>query len=89
MLVDVKRVHLSKKFAEDKTVPRSLFPAPADRARCKADGKVVAIKYLRTNDEDDGFPITAVREIALMLDFSHPNVVETYGVAASVHNDHG
>jgi len=39
-------------------------------------GELVAIKRLNTFKETQGFPITALREIKILKNLSHPNVVE-------------
>lgn len=36
----------------------------------------VAIKKIRLEKEDDGVPSTAIREISLLKNLKHPNVVE-------------
>jgi len=36
----------------------------------------VAIKKIRLEKEDDGVPSTAIREISLLKNLRHPNVVE-------------
>lgn len=39
-------------------------------------GETVAIKKIRLEKEDDGVPSTAIREISLLKNLKHPNVVE-------------
>ena len=39
-------------------------------------GEFVAIKKIRLEKEDDGVPSTAIREISLLKNLNHPNVVE-------------
>lgn len=39
-------------------------------------GELVAIKKIRLEKEDDGIPSTAIREISLLKNLKHPNVVE-------------
>ena len=39
-------------------------------------GEVVAIKKIRLEREDDGVPSTAIREISLLKNLKHPNIVE-------------
>lgn len=38
--------------------------------------EVVAIKKIRLEREDDGVPSTAIREISLLKNLKHPNIVE-------------
>ena len=39
-------------------------------------GEIVAIKMIKLEKEDDGVPSTAIREISLLKNLKHPNVVE-------------
>jgi len=39
-------------------------------------GEYVAIKKIRLEKEEDGVPSTAIREISLLKNLKHPNVVE-------------
>ena len=39
-------------------------------------GEIVAIKRIRLEKEDDGVPSTAIREISLLKNLKHPNIVE-------------
>jgi cyclin-dependent kinase 12/13 len=36
---------------------------------------MVALKKVRLENEKDGFPITAVREIKILRQLNHPNIV--------------
>ncbi|GAA5940513.1 uncharacterized protein JCM15063_002357 [Sporobolomyces koalae] len=46
------------------------------KARNVETGELVAMKRIRMESEKDGFPITAVREIKLLQNLRHPNVVD-------------
>ncbi|EFA82107.1 p34-cdc2 protein [Heterostelium album PN500] len=48
------------------------------KAKEKSTGKTVALKKIRL--EDDGVPSTALREISLLKELQHPNVVCLYDV---------
>lgn len=39
-------------------------------------GELVAVKRIRLEKEDDGVPSTAIREISLLKNLKHPNIVE-------------
>ena len=39
-------------------------------------GGLVALKKVRLENEKEGFPITAVREIKILRQLNHPNVVK-------------
>ncbi|KAF7995511.1 hypothetical protein HCN44_006618 [Aphidius gifuensis] len=45
------------------------------KAKDKKDGKFVAIKKIMTENETEGFPITALREIQILKLLKHDNVV--------------
>lgn len=46
-------------------------------------GKAVALKFLRLENERDGLPITAVREIKLLKHMNHPNVIKLLDMVTS------
>ena len=50
------------------------------KARDKATGEVVALKKIRLDAEDEGIPSTAIREISLLKELQHPNIVRLYDV---------
>lgn len=39
-------------------------------------GEIVALKKVRLDNEKEGFPITAVREIKILRQLSHKNIVK-------------
>ena len=39
-------------------------------------GQIVAIKKIKLDREDDGVPSTTMREISLLKNLKHPNIVE-------------
>ncbi|KAK9843757.1 hypothetical protein WJX81_005040 [Elliptochloris bilobata] len=45
------------------------------RARDKATGRIVALKKVKMDKEKDGFPLTSIREINILLSFRHDNIV--------------
>lgn len=46
----------------------------------KSDQNLVALKSIRLEDEDEGVPATAIREISLLKELNHPNVVALYDI---------
>lgn len=46
------------------------------RARDKTTGQVVALKKIKSTQEKEGFPITSLREMSLLQQLSHPNIVK-------------
>lgn len=55
----------------------------SDRARDTISDEIVALKKVRMDDEfkKSGIPISALREITLLLGLNHRNVVNLRGVA--------
>lgn len=45
------------------------------KARNKDTDSIVALKYIKLESEDEGIPSTAIREIALLKELQHPNIV--------------
>ena len=45
------------------------------KARDQLSNQVVAVKNIRLDHEDEGLPSTAVREISLLKELQHPNIV--------------
>lgn len=46
------------------------------KARDKSTGRIVALKKIRLETEDEGVPSTAIREISILKELQHPNVVQ-------------
>lgn len=53
------------------------------KAECLKTGETVALKKIRLEVEDEGVPSTALREISLLKELSHPNVVQLKDVEHS------
>lgn len=45
------------------------------RARNQETGRICALKKVKLDKERDGFPLTSVREINILLSLHHPNIV--------------
>lgn len=45
------------------------------KAKHKKTGKLVAMKKIRLENEEEGVPSTAIREISLLKELQHPNIV--------------
>lgn len=45
------------------------------RALDKITGMHVALKKIRLESEDEGVPSTAIREVSLLKELRHPNIV--------------
>jgi hypothetical protein len=46
------------------------------KAKDKATNAIVALKKIRLETEDEGVPSTAIREISLLKELRHPNIVK-------------
>ncbi|XP_061360777.1 cyclin-dependent kinase G-2 isoform X2 [Gastrolobium bilobum] len=46
------------------------------RARDKKSGEIVALKKVKMEKEKEGFPLTSLREINILLSFHHPSIVD-------------
>uniref|UniRef100_A0A6A7FY80 Cyclin-dependent kinase G-2-like isoform X1 n=3 Tax=Hirondellea gigas TaxID=1518452 RepID=A0A6A7FY80_9CRUS len=46
------------------------------RARSRKTGEIVALKKVKMERTQSGFPITAIREVTLLLALKHPNIVD-------------
>ena len=54
------------------------------KAKDTSSGEVYALKKIRLESEDEGIPSTAIREIALLKELQHPNIVRLHDV---IHTD--
>ncbi|KAE8793570.1 Cyclin-dependent kinase G-1 [Hordeum vulgare] len=57
----------------------SRTPEPAGsphRAKDKKTGEIVALKKVKMENEREGFPLTSLREINILLSFHHPSIVD-------------
>uniref|UniRef100_A0A1I7V545 Cell division protein kinase 5 n=1 Tax=Caenorhabditis tropicalis TaxID=1561998 RepID=A0A1I7V545_9PELO len=53
------------------------------KARNKSSGEIVALKRVRLDDDDEGVPSSALREICILRELKHRNVVRLYDVVHS------
>lgn len=61
-----------------------MFPfSEVVKAKHSHNGKTVALKKIFTKSEQEGFPITSLREIKLLKNVSHPNVASLIDMAVS------
>ncbi|KAM3727798.1 putative cyclin-dependent kinase [Dirofilaria immitis] len=59
------------------------------KARCKRTGRIVALKKILMENEKEGFPITALREVKMLQKLKHKHITELIEICssrASVHN---
>lgn len=50
------------------------------KARDKVDGSLIALKKIRLEHEDEGVPSTAIREISILKELQHSNIVRLLDV---------
>lgn len=53
------------------------------KAKDEISGDLIALKKIRLDAEDEGIPSTAIREISLLKQLQHPNIVRLYDVVLS------
>ncbi|KAJ3304424.1 hypothetical protein HDV03_002768 [Kappamyces sp. JEL0829] len=56
--------------------------------RIEEGGKIVALKKLKLENEKDGFPVTALREIHTLKLAVHPNIVQVTEIATTASLNH-
>lgn len=54
------------------------------KAKERSTDRIVALKKIRLESEEEGVPSTAIREISVLKELKHPNIVSLLDV---VHND--
>ncbi|XP_024521557.1 cyclin-dependent kinase G-2 isoform X2 [Selaginella moellendorffii] len=57
------------------------------RARDKKSGEIVALKRVKMDHEREGFPMTSLREINVLLSFHHPSIVDVKEVVVGSNLD--
>jgi len=55
------------------------------KARDTTNGELIALKKIKFNNDDEGIPSTAIREVCLLKDLRHDNIVELKDLVLS-HN---
>lgn len=53
------------------------------RGKNKETGQVVALKRIKIDDDNEGIPCSAVREISLLKELKHPNIVQLIDILQS------
>ncbi|KAJ4960418.1 hypothetical protein NE237_020328 [Protea cynaroides] len=57
------------------------------RAKDKKTGEIVALKKVKMEKEREGFPMTSLREINILLSFHHPSIVDVKEVVVGSNLD--
>jgi cyclin-dependent kinase 12/13 len=62
-------------FAKQKQVGQGTYGS-VFVGKDKQTGDIVALKRINTEQEANGFPITAIREVKILKALCHPNIVQ-------------
>jgi serine/threonine protein kinase len=57
------------------------------KAKDRITGEVIALKKIRLEAEDEGIPSTAIREISLLKELQHANIVRCVGYTCAPRSD--
>ena len=69
------------------TVFKAYYKGPKDYAERYGIPEIVALKKIKTQNEKEGFPITALREIMIMKRLRHKNILQLLEVVTSKPKD--
>lgn len=58
------------------------------KARCKKTGRIVALKKILMENEKEGFPITALREVKMLQKLKHRHITELIEICSSKASSH-
>eukprot|EP00906_Rhabdomonas_costata_P007941 RCo011350 len=76
-------MHHSAKYAKLEKIGEGTYGV-VFKAKDRQTGELVALKRIRLDSEEEGVPCTAIREISLLKELKHPNIVKLLDV---IHND--
>jgi len=54
------------------------------KAKDRLSGQIIALKRIRLEAEDEGIPSTAIREISLLKELRHVNIVRLLNLALNL-----
>jgi serine/threonine protein kinase len=57
------------------------------KGRDKIDGRIYALKKIRMDLDSDGFPVTSIREIKILSELNHPNIIRLKEVVVGFKKD--
>jgi len=69
-------------FTDKKVIGQGTF-GQVYKARHKITGEFMALKRIKMDQEKDGFPITALREIKILKTLDHENIVKLKNIVVS------
>eukprot|EP01126_Amoeba_proteus_P042333 TRINITY_DN4595_c0_g1_i6.p1 TRINITY_DN4595_c0_g1~~TRINITY_DN4595_c0_g1_i6.p1 ORF type:complete len:490 (+),score=100.93 TRINITY_DN4595_c0_g1_i6:132-1601(+) len=73
-------------FEKDCTIGQGAY-GYVFRAKDRATGEVVALKKVKMEKEKDGFPLTSIREVRILMQCKHINIVFVKEVVVGKHQD--
>eukprot|EP00349_Pseudokeronopsis_sp_Brazil_P009210 CAMPEP_0202971492 /NCGR_PEP_ID=MMETSP1396-20130829/27921_1 /ASSEMBLY_ACC=CAM_ASM_000872 /TAXON_ID= /ORGANISM="Pseudokeronopsis sp., Strain Brazil" /LENGTH=79 /DNA_ID=CAMNT_0049700943 /DNA_START=177 /DNA_END=416 /DNA_ORIENTATION=+ len=73
-------------FKERVQIGEGTFGAVYKAKNCET-GELVALKRIKMDNEKEGFPITAIREIKILKRLQHPNVISLKEIVTSKPQD--
>ena len=59
----------------------------AVKARDLTNNNIYALKKVRMDIDSDGFPLTSLREIKILKNLNHPNIVKLVDVVVGTQKD--
>lgn len=77
-----RRFELSYEIIEKKPLGEGTY-GEVYKAQNHKTGEILAMKKMKLDQEDEGVPSTAIREVSLLKELSHPNVVQLKDVFCS------
>jgi len=81
----VRKRNAMDQFEEIKKVGEGTYGV-VFKVRNKKTNEIVALKKIRLEDNDDGVPSTAIREVSLLMSLKHPNIVNLQQVFFGSHS---
>ena len=69
--------------AAHRAARRAAYAWQVYMAKSRETGEIVALKKVRMDNEKEGFPITAIREIKILKSLTHNNVVKMKEIVVS------
>ena len=72
---EISTLNVDKRYEKIEKVGEGTY-GEVYKARDTQNGEIVALKKIRLENEENGVPSTAMREISLLKEIDHPNIVK-------------